>query len=84
MNIVELAKQAGLARHQEQAPGIDGVVGSWADLKKFAALVKAHERKECIKLVHEGTGEPIQTITLFVLNKERKRIADAIRTRETT
>jgi hypothetical protein len=84
MNIIELAKQAGLKRHQEQAPGIDGVVGSWADLEKFAALVKAHERNECIKLVHEGTGEPIQTKTLFVLNKERKRIADAIRTRGTT
>ena len=50
MNIIELAKQAGLKRHQEQAPGIDGVVGNWADLKQFAALVAAQEREECSKV----------------------------------
>ena len=53
----------------------------WQDQAQKA---RADEREACIKLVHEGTGEPIQTITLFVLNEERKRIADAIRTRETT
>ena len=50
MNIIEIAKQAGLKRHQEQAPGIDGVVGNWADLKQFAALVAAQEREECSKV----------------------------------
>ena len=50
MNIIELAKQAGLKRHQEQAPGIDGVVGSWADLEAFAVLIKTQEREECAKL----------------------------------
>jgi hypothetical protein len=45
MNIKELADQAGLKRHQEQAPGIDGAVGSWDDLAKFAELVAAHERE---------------------------------------
>jgi len=54
MNIIELAKQAGLKRHQEQAPGIDGVVGSWADLEAFAEWViliaRADEREECAKL----------------------------------
>jgi len=84
MNIIKLAKQAGLKRHQEQAPGIDGVVGNWADLERFFDLVAAKEREECIKLVHEGTGEPIQTKTLFILQKERKRIADAIQARGTT
>ena len=54
MNIIELAKQAGLKRHQEQAPGIDGVVGNWEDLECFVALVaaaaRADEREECAKL----------------------------------
>jgi hypothetical protein len=50
MNIIELAKQSGLKRHQEQAPRIDGVVGNWADLEAFADLLAAHEREECIKV----------------------------------
>ena len=50
MNIIELAKQARFKRHQEQAPGIDGVVGNWADLEHFANLVAAQEREECAKL----------------------------------
>jgi hypothetical protein len=51
MSIIELAKQAGLKRHQEQAPGIDGVVGSWADLERFAALVAAAERKRIADII---------------------------------
>ena len=50
MNIFELAKQAGLKQHQEQAPGIDGVVGSWAELEAFAELVAAHEREALEKI----------------------------------
>ena len=50
MNIKELAEQAGLKRHQEQAPGIDGVVGGWEELAIFAELVAAHEREECAAL----------------------------------
>ena len=42
------------------------------------------EREECIKLVHAGTGEPVQTRTLLILQKDRKRIEDAIRARGTT
>jgi len=57
MNYIELAKQAGLKRHQEQAPGIDGVVGNWEDLERFAALVdaaaRADEREACAKLCDE-------------------------------
>ena len=72
--IKALAEQAGFA------------VYGWNEneFKKFANLVAAHEREACIKLVHEGTGEPIQTKTLFILQKERKRIADAITARGTT
>jgi hypothetical protein len=53
MNIIELAKQAGLRRHQEKAPGIDGVVGNWEELEAFAKLVAAQEREECAKLCDE-------------------------------
>ena len=53
----------------------------WQDQAMKAA---AQEREACIKLVNEGTGEPIQTKTLFILQKERKRIAEAIRARGTT
>ena len=73
MNIFEMAQKAGWN---------DG--GDCIDIEKFAALVAAHEREACIKLVHEGTGEPIQTKTLFILQKERKRIADAITARGQT
>jgi hypothetical protein len=59
MNIIELAKQAGLKTYQEQAPGIDGVVGNWADLEAFAALVAAHERKACAKICETLWDTPI-------------------------
>jgi len=54
MNIMELAKQARLRRHQEQAPGIDGVVGNWEELEAFAKLVAAHEREACAKICDDG------------------------------
>ena len=44
----------------------------------------AKERAECIKLVYKGTGESIQAKTLFILQGERKRIADLINARGTT
>ena len=53
MNIIELAKQARLRRHQEQAPGIDGVVGNWEELEAFAKLVAAHEREACAKVCED-------------------------------
>lgn len=76
MNTIELAKQAGLKRHQEQAPGIDGVVGNWEDLERFVALVeaaaRADEREECAKVCDE-------------LHRDWKwRAAEAIRARGTT
>ena len=74
--IKELALQAGFPQHWTTDD--DYLIEKW---EKFAALVAAHEREACIKLVNEGTGEPIQTKTLFILQKERKRIADAITAR---
>ena len=79
MNIIELAQKCQLIGMR---PHLDGIYQE--ALEKFAELVAAQEREECIKLVHEGTGEPIQTKTLFILQKERKRIADAITARGTT
>ena len=84
MNYIELAKQVGL----------DWVRGWTLEddepnrFEAFAALVaaaaRADEREACIKLIHAGTGEPVQTKTLLILQKDRKRIADAIQARGTT
>lgn len=41
----ELAKQAGLKTYQEQAPGLDGMVGSWEAIEAFADLIRADERE---------------------------------------
>ena len=79
MNIIELAQECQLIGMR---PHLDGIYQE--ALEKFAELIAAQEREACIKLVHEGTGEPVQTKTLFILQKERKRIADAIRERGTT
>jgi len=79
MNIIEMAQECKLIGMR---PHLDGIYQE--ALEKFAALVAAHEREACIKLVHAGTGEPVQTKTLFILQKERKRIEDAIRARGTT
>ena len=79
MNYIELAKEAN---GEPAGPG--GVDWTWDELERFAALVEAQEREECIKLVHEGTGYPVQIKTLVILQKERKRIADEIRARGNT
>ena len=48
MNIIELAKQAGLVEYD------GGVEWHWHELQKFAALVAAHEREECAKICDDG------------------------------
>ena len=53
-------------------------------LSEELETARADEREACIKLVHAGTGEPVQTRTLLILQKDRKRIADAIQARGTT
>jgi len=63
MNIYTLASKTGLRTYQEQAPGIDGVVGNWEDLEKFAKLVAAHEREECAKIAE--IAEPYQAADLI-------------------
>ena len=83
MNIIEMAKQAG-ARYSSNPDEYDVLKITDRSLQAFAALIAAQEREACIKLVNEGTGEPIQTKTLFILQKDRKRIEDAIRARGTT
>lgn len=79
MNIIELAQQCQLIGMR---PHLNGIYQE--ALEKFAKLVAAHEREECIKLLHAGTGEPVQTRTLLILQKDRKRIEDAIQARGTT
>jgi hypothetical protein len=79
MNIIELAQKCQLIGMR---PHLDGIYQD--ALEAFAKLVAAAEREACIKLVHEGTGYPVQIKTLVILQKERKRIADAIRARGTT
>ena len=74
MNIYTLASKTGLRTYQEQAPGIDGVVGNWEDLEKFAALVAAHEREACCAIVY-GLCES---------DNVAQRIVDAIKARGTT
>ena len=91
MNIIELAKQAGLKQHQEQAPGIDGVVGNWAELEVFADLVAAQEREACAKVCEEQiktflspqykTGQPLSS---FGERHAAASCAEAIRERGTT
>ena len=46
MNIKELAEQAN---GEPAWPG--GVAWTWDELKTFAALVAAHEREECAKII---------------------------------
>ena len=74
MNIYTLASKTGLRTYQEQAPGIDGVVGNWEDLEAFANLVAAHEREECAKLCETTAASQINGY----------ECADVIRARGTT
>jgi hypothetical protein len=81
MNYLELAKQAGFVEYELDDGTTEAFDKRYA---KLVALAAAQEREECIKLVHKGTGEPVQIRTLVILQKERKRIADEIKARGTT
>lgn len=50
----ELAKQARLKTYQEQAPGLDGMVGSWEAIEAFAALIRADEREACALMADDA------------------------------
>lgn len=49
----ELAIQAGLKAYQEQAPKLDGMVGSWEAIEAFSALIRADEREACAKVCED-------------------------------
>ena len=70
--------------HPTVVETINTLGGIAVELRAELETARADEREECIKLVHEGTGYPVQIKTLVILQKERKRIADAIRARRTT
>ena len=79
MNIIELAKQAGLKRRTDVffSEFYEGVYGG--DLERFADLVAAHEREECIQNVlqqYEGFGTEHQGVEYV-----KQRIVEAIRAR---
>ena len=50
----ELAKQVGLKTYQEQAPGIDGMVGEWEAFGKFADLVRADAMEVATRAANES------------------------------
>jgi len=71
--IIKMAIQAGFEEHQAKFD---------TRFEPFAKLVAEHEREACIKIVIQGTGEPIQRKTLDILHQERTRIALAIKEQE--
>jgi len=78
--IIELVKQTDLlgiidSQYYENELWIPDVV-------EFAKLVAEKERDACIKIVMQGTGEPVQRKTLDILHQERTRIALAIKGQE--
>ena len=75
--IIEMAEQAGFMFDLGSPIGF-----THSMLKDFAKLVAEHEREACIKIVMQGTGEPIQRKTLDILQQERTRIALAIKEQE--
>ena len=68
--IIEMAREANLPSCLATHPKA---------LERFAKLVAEKEREACIKIVMQGTGEPIQRKTLDILQQERTRIALAIK-----
>jgi len=84
MNIYTLASKTGLRTYQEQAPGIDGVVGNWEDLEKFAALVAAHEREELEKIDWTALMRKNSLVTWGDAQELGDRVLATIRARGTT
>ena len=73
--IITMARQAGFDPHDMSAD----FTCNLDNIEVFANLVAEAEREACIKIVMEGTGEPVQTKTLEIINQERERIAEVIR-----
>ena len=56
-DLERLAREAGMRPYQDQAPGIDGAVGDWEALARFAALVRADERERCAKVCENRAAD---------------------------
>ena len=90
--IIEMAKQTGLAigvaldgsksvgKHEDKSFAVGRL--PLDDFVAFAKMIAEKEREACIKIVMQGTGEPIQRKTLDILHQERTRIALAIKGQE--
>ena len=76
--IIKMAEHAGFMFTVHGSP----VGFTRSMLKDFAKMVADHEREACIKIVMQGTGEPIQRKTLDILQQERTRIVLAIKEQE--
>ena len=76
--IINMAEQAGFLFAEHGSP--IGFTHSMLEL--FAKLIAKKEHEECIKIVMQGTGEPVQRKTLDILHQERTRIALAIKGQE--
>jgi len=50
-------------------------------VRTIVKAIAKDERDECLKLVSDGTGEPVQKKTFEILMNDRKRICKAICTR---
>ena len=70
----ELAVQAGLKTYQEQAPGIDGMVGEWEAFGKFATLIRADDREQLAAWFEgeAGTGRIISCMGAAIAIRVRK------------
>jgi len=75
--IIEMVQRCGLFGIR---PYPDGTYSE--ALEDFAKLIAKKEREDCIKIVMQGTGEPVQRKTLDILHQERTRIALAIKGQE--
>ena len=67
----ESKRDAAAGKMQKPAQEPDAYQSGYHDGEKAA-------RARCIELVLSGTGEPVQTRTLEILQEERKRIAKLI------
>jgi len=75
--IIDLAEQSGFLFDDGFPIGF-----TYSMLKDFAKLIAEKEREDCIKIVMQGTGEPVQRKTLDIIHQERTRIALAIKGQE--
>jgi hypothetical protein len=73
MNIIELAKQAGMTPF-ELFKGIRFIEVWLPEIETFAELVAAHEREECAKLFETITKDPAVPPVHFSLSDTAKLI----------